>query len=582
MKHLKRIAGLALALVMLVCMAVPVFAVNTEETPNQTEHTITINNAKDGHEYEAYQIFRGDISDGKLVNVTWGSGVDATKTDALVAELKSNETLKTAMAGGDFENLEPAEAVSEVVCTFGDNSEILDAFAEVVGKYLSDTKVSNKASEPYNEINVTGDGYYLLKDKDGSVSGNDAYTKYILKISDDTSVTTKTDYPTLEKTFSDGTDRKSGSIGQTVEYTVTSAVPNMDGYNKYFFIVYDTLDTGLTFNNDVKVALTKGDVTLNLVEDSASENHDYAVNVNGQSFEVVLRDFIQYKTAYAGATITITYSATINENAVMTNEGNKNTAWLEFSNDPNFTYAGTTEDPDQPTGDEPTGETPKSVVTVYTTGIKLHKISDGTPAEVLTGAKFSIAGDSAMAYKINGKVYLKDNTNGTYYRLKDGSYTTTAPTDDTAENYDSTTDKYALVNGVTRGTKDETGMVKDGWVDANGNITFAGLGAGTYTINEDIAPTGYNSLKGSITITIGFTWDEENKVPVWTVTKNGETVDDVAVDNNYISFDVINKAGMTMPETGGPGTTIIYVLGSVLAVGALVALVTRRRMRGEA
>ena len=580
MKHLKRIAGLALVLVMLVCMAVPVFAVNTAETPNQTAHTITINNAKDGHEYEAYQIFRGDISDGKLVNVTWGTGVDATKTNALVAELKSNETLKTAMAGADFIHLSEAEAIAEVVCAFGDNSEDLDAFAEVVGKYLSDTKVSNKASEPYNEINVTGDGYYLLKDKNGSVSGNDAYTKYILKISDDTSVTTKTDYPTLEKTFSDGTDRKSGSIGQTVNYTVTSTVPNMDGYNKYFFIVHDTLDAGLTFNNDVKIALTKGDVTLNLVEDSASENHDYAVNVNGQSFEVVLRDFIQYKTAYTGATITITYSATINENAVMTNEGNKNTAWLEFSNDPNFTYAGTPEDTDQPTDDEPTGETPNSMVTVYTTGIKLHKISDGTPAEVLTGAKFSIAGDSAMAYKINGKVYLKAS-DGAYYRLKDGTYTTTAPTDATAKDYDSTTDKYTLVNGVTRGTKDETGMVKEGWVDTNGNITFAGLGAGTYTITELIAPTGYNVLKAPITITIGFDWDGENKVPVWTVTKDGETLDDVTVENNYISFDVTNKAGMVLPATGGIGTTIFYVLGGVLAVGALVALVTRRRMRGE-
>ena len=602
---------MVLVLVMLLSLAMPAFAVNTDTTPNQNPHTITIDNAQESHTYEAYQIFRGDIQElptengtkTVLTNITWGSGVDAAKTEALVAALKADAVIGTDMTSADYENLSAAEAVAYVVASFGENSEKLDAFAEVVGDYLSTTKATNNVN--YNQINVTGDGYYLLKDQDGSVSGNDAYTKYILKVTKDMTVSAKMATPTLDKTLSDGTTETSGSVGQIVEFKLTSNVPEMDGYNKYFFIVHDTMDAGLTYNNDlaIKISNADGTGTKTLKADIYDENEgttylkDYVLHVSedGQTLEIIFRNFIQYKTSYPGGIITITYSATVDEDVDMTAVGNKNTAHLEFSNNPNYDYKGTPanpDDPDDPDGDpddpgpgEPTGETPKSVVTVYATGIKLTKINDktGVDQKTLTGAKFSISGGSHTAYMINSEIYVKDNANGTYYRLKDGTYTTTAPTDDTTDSYDGT-DKYVRVQEVNEGTADENGLTAEGWVDSNGNITFTGLGAGTYTITELIAPAGYNLLKEPIVLKIDFAMDEENKVPVWTITKDGTvlTADEVTMENNCVSFDVVNKAGATLPATGGIGTTIFYVAGAILVLVSVVLLVTKKRMNAEA
>lgn len=616
MKNMKRAASLLLALVMVLCMAIPAYAVNSDETPNQVAHTITITNAesRDLGKYEAYQIFRGDISGNALTNITWGSGITAGEnlTKALKEDKDIGAEMTTAIDGAVEANMTEAEAVAKALVAFGDNSDKLDAFASVVAKFLSDTKATN--DKVATEVEVIGDGYYLLQYV-GVPAQGDAYTKYILAVVKDVPLAAKKDAPTSEKfiVVEDAEVKASNaSVGDVVEFKLKTSIPAMDGYDKYYYIVHDQLGEGLTFNDDVTIKLGKTELEA-YEEGDQYGDYDYVVNVDGQKVEIVFCNFIQYK-GQTGQFI-ITYSATLDEDAVITEAGNLNTAWLEYSNDPNYdhedeedipdpsnptdpsdptdpTNPGDTPDdpdgPDKPKGDDPTGTTPESVVTVYTTALKINKVDE--KGETLTEAKFQIEGNPSEVYMINEQIFEK-STEGTYYRLKNGTYTKEAPTEATAAKYDGD-EKYALIEKVTETTQGNTKLVAEGWVNNNGEITFTRLGEGTYTITELFAPAGYNLLKEPITVTI--TWNGASAPEgvtdwsMWSVAVNTKTVDGkdkeipVSAANNMFSINVVNQAGVQLPSTGGMGTTIFYIVGGLMVLAAIVLLVTKRRMNNAA
>lgn len=562
MKKMRKILSLMLTMIMVFTMSANVFAAK------DTKPTITITNTKSGHTYEAYQIFKGDLnSTGKILsNIEWGDGVKSTE---LLAALKEDTKLAT-----NFAEAVTAEDVATVVAKL--DSEALDAFAAVVGKYLGAVAgTSTENSSPYT-IQVTGDGYYFVKDKDNSVSNaGDAYTKYILKVVSDVTVAAKADAPSLEKKIKEGekkVDANNGSVGDVVQYELTSKVPNMDGYKKYFFIVHDTMSSGLTFNNDVVVKV--GDRTL-------TKDTDYTVTTSsgndGTAIEIVLKNFIQYKDQ-AGKAITITYSATINESAVIGDVGNPNTAHLEYSNNPNVTPSG--EDKPGEGEKDVTGETPKDIVITYVTGIELVKTDK--EGKRLTGAEFKIEGTKLNKVKVIKETFTED-VNGTYYLLKDGTYTETVPEDATANKYADTTKKYTKEEKVEWITKTEEVSVT-ATVGDDGVLRFEGLGEGTYVITEIKAPDGYNLLKSPITVII--TCTEPTKVntaadkATWKYTLSGamSTEGDVTAEGGKIKLTVVNQSGAELPETGGIGTTIFYIVGAILVIGAAVVLITRRRM----
>lgn len=615
MKNLKRIACLIMVIAMVLCMAMPCYAVNTEE-PNNTPHTITISGAKETEKdgYRAYQVFRGDITGGKLTNITWGNGV--VVDEDLIYDLSNHvligDKIEASLTAADQNNLTEAEAVAAVVATWEDDSEKLDAFAEVIGNHLSNTYFTNGTD--YDKINVTGDGYYLLQYV-GDLGENDAYTKYILRVADNVEVTAKKDAPTSEKKIVEDNEKKTetnASVGDSVTFEITSTVPNMNGYDKYYYIIHDELSDGLTFNNDIKITIGKTTLVA-WEEDISYADYDYVVNVteDGHKLEIVFTDFLNRFDEKTGEKIIVTYTATLNENAVITEEGNPNNAWLQYSNDPNYDHDGDSDpgnpgdeptdptdpsdptdptdptEPDEPDGpdkpqpSEPTGETPESIVTVYTTALQINKVDK--EGKTLTGAKFQIEGERSEVYIINEQIYEK-SSDGNWYRLKDGTYTDTAPTTDTAALYDGD-DKYVLVDKVVENTKDSD-LVNEGWVDANGVLTFGNLGAGTYTITELVSPAGYNLLKSPITVTI--TWNGSEAEQMWTVTASSKGIDgeDEAITatpaGDMFSINVVNQAGVTLPSTGGIGTTIFYVVGGLLVLAAVVLLVTKRRMNSAA
>lgn len=236
---------------------------------------------------------------------------------------------------------------------------------------------------------------------------------------------------------------------------------------------------------------------------------------------------------------------TLNEKADLSTAGNTNEAKITYSNDPNKSNL--------------TGDTPTSKVKTYTTGLKLKKVANTEDGKTLDGAKFKILGTGSKVVLVNQTIYNKDNTNGTYYLKKDGSYTTTEPTDETKGTYDSITQKYKKIETVTKDTI-PTNFETEAYVDTDGVLKIEGLGEGTYTITELVAPDGYNLLTKPITITISASNVTFNSC-TWSI-KNGDTDLNIdTIDNTLYLLTVINKAGSTLPSTGGMGTKLFYTIG---------------------
>lgn len=544
----KSLLTLLLALVMVFTMASTVMAADT--------YSITVNNASTGHVYEAYQVFAGKLfiknTDEKVLSdIVWGNGVDQTK------EVDGKNVAAA------FDN-KSAEEIAAALKTSADAA----AFAKKIAPYLTNPSSSGAQADGKYVISNLSAGYYLVKDKDNTLNTkDDFYTAYIMQVVADVNADPKGDKPSVDKEIKEGDKTvasNTASIGDKIEYVVSSKVPDMSNYEKYYFILNDTMSKGLTFNNDVNITI--GDKTLGADDYTVT----FVVDKDNKTtaIKIVFKDFIRYKDK-KGADIKVTYSATLNQDADITSTGNINEVRLVYSNNPNITPKG---DDEPGENDNVTGETPKSEVKTYTTGLKLTKI-DGKTKETLTDAKFEIKGDGVKVVLINKEVY-KASENGTFYMLKDGTYTETASTDATADQYDSTTTKYEKVAVVDKTTV-PTEINAKGYVNANGILTFEGLGEGTYTITELVAPNGYNLLKAPITITI--TANATLDGCTWTV-KNGETGLTAGTDHLF-AFNVVNNAGTELPSTGGIGTTVFYVLGSVLVLGAIVLLVTKRRMK---
>ena len=557
---MKKLMSLLLALVMMLSCSISALA------DEAAQHVITITNEKAGHVYQAYQIFKGDLDTSKTIlsNIEWGAGIDGA---SFLADLKTQEI---------YSSCENASDVAEVLTGFGDDSEAIDAFAEKADQYLTFAAgISEEDKSPYT-ITVTGDGYYLVKDGN-DVGEGDAYTKLILQVVRDVEVKAKADASTLEKVILENGSQKetnSVAVGDTVNYMITSVVPEMDGYEKYFFVVHDTLSEGLDFDSD-SVVITIGDQRLDassyqvITDDLADEC----------SFEIIFNHFVQYKEQ-ASAVITITYSAVVNQKAAIGNIGNTNKAHLQYSNNPNVTQNGDPENPDKPGFGDVTGVTPDDVTISYLTGIELVKVDDSENQGRLQGAEFKISGEKLNQVKTVKGVFT-ESENGTYYKLTDGTYTEIAPLDETADRYASTEVRYVYEN-VTEWVTVSENVDTTAMVGLNGELHFHGLAAGTYVIEEITAPNGYNLLNEPITVEIKLETEENIKTgeeeAVWKYTVSGAmTQEETVAENGIVKFSVVNKAGITLPSTGGMGVYAFYVIGVCLAIAAIIADTRKNR-----
>lgn len=559
MKLMKRIAVLVLAMALVLSLGVAAFA------DEAATGSITINSAKNvsvaTKTFNAYKIL--DVKAYTANSVVY----------TVPSELKSFYMKYYDLTGdeADFD----AQVVNKIKEEEEEKTDLFAFAAAALAAAKNAGVVPGTATAGTEDTSVTISnlplGYYVVEDAGTATPISalmlDTTTPAI-------SLTIKADAPSIDKNIDGDNDSdtdnsgmvkyNNAAVGDKVPYVVTSKVPDMTGYEKYYFVVSDTMSKGLTFNKDV--AITIGSETL-------TEDTDYTVtattNDDGTTaVEIVFKNFVQYQEN-KGEDITITYSATVNENAVIGVAGNNNEVKLTYSRNPNVTDNNET---DKPTSGSPVSETPEAVTRTYVTAVQLTKV-DGQ-GNRLTGAEFQITGTKLNTVLVRTDVYT-ENKDGTYWKLKDGSYTTDDPNAEgmTQDKYESTTTKYIKTVETKTITKTEN-VNYTGTVGADGVLRFEGLAAGEYTITEIKAPAGYNLLKDSINIEITWTAPEAPATDcTWAVTDS-----DAAVDGGIVKLSVVNQAGSELPTTGGMGTTIFYILGSVLVLAAVVLLVTRKRM----
>lgn len=571
MKATRKLLALLLALLLTAALTVPALA-DPEAIPQPAApatYTITIENNKPGHTYQAYQVFAGDLAGNVLSNIQWGTGVNGA---GLLAALKEDTTI-----GSNFTDCTTAAQVAEVLTKkFDSDSDDLNAFAVLVNAHLADTPTGTSGDISEEKYTISGlpAGYYLLKDKDNSLDdSNSAYTMYMLQLVGDLTTTPKASAPTVEKKVLENSkypadegygqgynDVADWNIGDAVPFKLIGALPAMSGYDTYKYVFHDTLSAGLTLNaGSVKVYLAES-ANANLSSlTPLNAGTDYTLVTSPAeghcSFEVVFSDLTKVTIPEGNEYIIVAYTATLNKNAEIGLNGNPNDVYLEFSNNP---Y-----------DEEETNETPKDTVIVFTYELDTTKVDGGSadpenPTK-LPGAQFVLLNSDGnrvakidAANKFDGWVELPAGT-GT-----DGAIT-----------YEDWTG-YNETNKVIL-TSNDDGLFK-----------VIGLDDGTYKLREIQAPDGFNLLPGDVTVVITAT---TNNCQDWGGTAAEALTDlNVTADSQPGTGDVIsgvagitieNNKGATLPETGGMGTTVFYVLGGILAVGAGVLLVARRRMRGE-
>lgn len=577
---MKKLFALVLAIMMVMSLAVPAAA--DEITPAADHYTITITNAdlvngKD-HTYEAYQLFAGDLHNAILSNITWGEGVniwasdatvDAQKEAAILAALKADTKIGALMG-----NVADAASVAAVMSgdSFKADIENLDAFAEVMNGFLTTPTVSTDVCDESTgravytmTIPAAKDGYYLIKDKDGTQDAFDEngniihegsdYTKLIVWIVGNVNVEHKSSVPTVSKKVSNSTslfenDEITAAMNQTYYYELIGTLPaEYDYYDEYFYQFQDELSEGIDYVGITEVyAYHDGYAGMKYTIDP----NEYDVEFTNNSLTVTFEDLTQpLSGSYVNSDsevintevtlnnrhrIVVVYAAKLNENAVIAGEGNPNEVRLEYSNDPSSHSHGITI-PDK----------------TYTYTFKAQLIKkDGGDEEgktLLNGAEFVL--------------YRKDATSQPEYAILDSA------------------------NKLHRWTsnKDEaTRLITSGEGDAAGSFNVTGLAAATYYLEEITAPAGYNLPapdKRTVEFTIQMTTNSAHEVEYLTVSvKNGAALEP-DVNSGTVSVVALNFQGSTLPTTGGMGTTLFYVLGSALVMGALILLITKKRMSAE-
>jgi fimbrial isopeptide formation D2 family protein/LPXTG-motif cell wall-anchored protein len=569
-KNFKLVLALALAVLMLIGM--------TSALADAGHGSIVINNAVTGHTYTAYQIFSGtwDSATKKLSDIAWGDGISATGQSAL-------ETAYSVTGAANVADAIPNTDAGA------------QAFANNIGEgaNLGTGHTGNLSGTRYT-ISDLPDGYYMIVDTYTPAADEKGvyYARYMVQKVGTATLNNKADKPDVEKkidednNLSTDTDRvydNTANIGDTVTYVITSRVPDMTGYKEYYMDFADTLSKGLTYDANSLVVKIGSDT---LVKDTA-----YTLSVGeysattGTSISVHLKDLVS-RAYEKDAVIQITYTAKVNDAAVIGNAGNPNTVNLTYSNNPRKSGDGTP-DNDNPDEEIVTGITPDHTVKTFVTELELVKVDKNNNETKLAGAVFNITATEINKVIVTGQEFV-ESTSGTYYLLTDGKYTTKAPTALTRSQYANMPadtenlvpeKKYVLQDYTTESVEKTENVAFQAVSDSNGVIKLTGLKEGTYTFHEVQAPDGYNLLDDDITVTITSNVNEikstENATTfAWGATGANETES----GSGKFTFNVENGQGTTLPSTGGIGTTIFYVAGSIMVLAAAILLITKRRM----
>ena len=560
MKRIKKMMALALAMVMVLAMSMTVFAGDGDggETTTPT-YKITIDNSDNenvsivGKTYTAYKLF----------DVTYtGSGANdphAYSIDSDGAGAWAWDTIKgTADANGVYTNttygltFTPTAADATVYSiTSTMTNDQARALADALESHRSSASVAKSSAAATAEtVDIALDeaGYYLVygtvKANDPADGSKELVAAVALTTADPAeTVKPKVEAPPLDKKITgehkldDAGKAATAEVGKTVSFELDSKVPDLTGYSDYTFKISDTMTSGLTFTDPEGDATNDVAVTVGGVD----KTNAVTISVSGQTLTVTV-PFSVLSAANKGDAIVVTYSAVVNDKA-LTTDYEKNTANLEYSHSP---Y------------DTTTNKTPDKEVYVIDVDINVNKVANSNSGDALKDAEFKV---------FKGATQPADNAAAWY-------------------KWDATNKK---VTWVAKADADTFKTNSEGKF----NPAVQGLEAeatGTaYGLLETVAPKGYNLLKDPVIVTLTGAYTEGTSGKTATVTASGADVTNgtvnlaAAQDANQplATATVINQSGTELPSTGGIGTTIFYVIGAILVLGAGILLVTRRRMNAN-
>ena len=533
MKAMKKLFAMLLATLMMVGMLA------TTATA-ATVGTVTIDHDHAGHIYEAYQIFAGDLHGGVLSKVEWGDGINmavdgnSNGDSDFIEEIQNIERL----GGTPLAGKEEADDVAEVLAKWSHDDAALKKFAEIVAKYsdnrhviTNDTNfVDGKYVIEFSEV-----GYFLIRDYAPSTAlGEATATDYIMQVVGNATVEIKAVNPTFSKTVHNnlnGTYSEAMAVqnGDTVYFKLESKMPSMlPDYKQYSLVFSETLPTGLS---NLTVEAVYLQPATGAAKPLTKDTH-YTDNSTSTSLEIKTMDLIRtVGDLKNNDTFVVKYSAIVDASAAgfpfgkgPSGNGLVNTATLQFSNDMN-----------QMDGPDVSRATLTDRAYIYSFGLDITKVNSTDDAP-LEGAKFVLSRD------FSGEGI-----------------------------------KYAVLanNIVTDWTTDENAATKL-TSNASGKIIVKGLGAVSYNLEEVEPPQGFNQMDAAIIIAINPAIDAYGALNALNGTADTATVTGDVADG-LLDISVKNNPGTVLPTTGGIGTTIFYIVGGVLVLGAGAAFVMKRR-----
>ncbi len=517
----KRMYALFMALILVIAMMAPAAA------DEPTTGTITVKNATPTKTYNIYKVFDAAQS-GDKINYTitstseWYTAVSTSELFTLVPTTTENvyqvqvNELKadgeTAITDTDLLNFVKNNATGKTVTATKNavGTEVKFTNADFGYYYVTTNNGSNVTISNMTE-NVTIIDKNDVPSWNPPTPGADEDGKFVADEIESQGVK-------MAGTFTKAND---ASIGDVVYFEILAHVPTFNADNEVVTYTFtDTLQNGFTYvSGSLKGVIEGTSASGDAVKFELSSDD---LTVSGQNITVSYK-IDDYSSYPANADLTITYTTLLDEDAVFDNVNVANMTWTQIPYDPN-------EPSVTPTPSTPSVTPPPSETDTYTYGFGLQKYKDSVAdANKLTGATFTLYDAATGGNQIN------------LVKVADGQYRVASQTEIAATGF-----KSAVIEA--------------------GHATVFGLDAGTYYLQEETAPDGYNRLKSrqEVVITAG-----ESGNVLTTGDDAGFVEDDV---------EIINKAGTILPETGGVGTTIFTVVGIALMLGAVVLLVTKKRV----
>lgn len=531
MRKAHKLLAAALSLTMACALAVPAYAVD-----------INIQESSAISTYAAERSYNGY----KLLNLTTSSNEDETVNYAYTVNEKYRSVLQNQVLTAADDSFwttnggsKPAAATNvtdaqilaylgTLTSDSGENPGTLRGFADDLYKAITTGSIAADETSNNATFDDVDQGYWLIADVTDLEGTGEANSLVIVdtKGQDSITVIPKTDVPKVEKKVkeeNDSTGTVTGwqdgadyDIGDNVPFQLTGTMPsNIANYETYTYIFHDDLSNGLRLNEE--------SIVVKIGEETLEKGVDYTVNTSTSDdcdFEIVFTDILSVDgvTITKDSKVVVEYTAELTQDAVIGNNGNPNEVYLEFSNNP---Y------------DEGTGQTPEDKVTVFTFKLDVDKVDKGQ--QPLKGAGFTL-------YK-----------------------------------YDADQKTYVAVGGEVKG-------------EQMTNFVWSGLDSGKYKLVETTIPAGYNKADDiEFTIEATYTTDGADQTLTGLVVKNADGTETISGDGEGFTFtttvatgtvatDVVNTTGLELPSTGGMGTTLFYVVGGILVVGAGVLLITKKRM----